>query len=59
MDDTRYRSVLKKRPTQICRKCEIIVWLQETKIPFAEVSLTAGLLYLAGSNTASRTRQSH
>jgi hypothetical protein len=57
MDNASYHSVLVEKPrTQSWRKDEIIAWLQEMGIPFAEGSFKAELLNLAIANTSSKKR---
>jgi lambda repressor-like predicted transcriptional regulator len=57
MDSATYHNVLvKKRPTKSWRKDEIIAWLQEKGIPFAEGLFKAELLNLAITNTSSKKR---
>jgi hypothetical protein len=57
MDNAPYHSILLEKPaTQNRRKDEIIAWLQQKGIPFAEGSFKAELLNLAITNTCSRKR---
>jgi hypothetical protein len=57
MDNASYHNVLvEKPPTQSWRKDEIIAWLQEKRIPFAEGLFKAELLNLAIANTSSKKR---
>jgi hypothetical protein len=57
MDNAPYHSILlEKPPTQSWRKDEIIAWLQQKGILFAEGSFKAELLNLAIANTSSRKR---
>jgi hypothetical protein len=51
MDNAPY-NVLEKTPTQSWRKDEIIAWLPEKGIPFAEGSFKAELLNLIIANTS-------
>jgi hypothetical protein len=57
MDSASYHNVLvEEPPTQSWRKDEIIAWLQEKGIPFAEGSLKAELLNLAIANMSTKKR---
>jgi hypothetical protein len=57
MDNAPYHSILlEKPPTQSWRKDEIIAWLQQKGIPFAEGSFKAELLNLTITNTSSNNR---
>jgi lambda repressor-like predicted transcriptional regulator len=57
MDNALYHSVLlEKPPTKSWRKNEIIAWMHEKGIPFAELSFKAELLNLTTANTSSRKR---
>jgi hypothetical protein len=57
LDNASYHNVLvEKPPTQSWRKDEIIAWLQEKGIPFAEGLFKTELLNLAIANTSSEMR---
>jgi hypothetical protein len=57
MDNASYHNVhVEKSPTQSWRKDEIIAWLQEKGIPFAEGLFKAESLNLAIVNTSSKKR---
>jgi lambda repressor-like predicted transcriptional regulator len=57
MDSASYHNVLvEKPPTQSWKKDEIIAWLQEKGIPFAEGSFKAELLNVIIANTSSKKK---
>jgi hypothetical protein len=57
LDSALYHSILlEKPPIRSWRKDEIIAWLQQKGIPFAEGSFKAELLNLAITSTSSRKR---